>query len=45
MTTLQEYDIEIKLDKIVLGRGLWKLVVEAKENKDDMGTVPKSPKQ
>ena len=32
MTTLQEYNIEIKPVKIVWGKGLCKLGAEAKEN-------------
>lgn len=33
MTTLQEYDLEIKRTKIVHGQGLHKLVVEAEDRK------------
>ena len=35
MTTLQEYDLEIKPTKIVCMQGLWNLVVEAKDIKDE----------
>lgn len=33
ITTMQEYDLEIKLDKLVKGQGLCKLVVESHDNK------------
>ena len=36
MMTLEDYDLEIKLAKIVCRKGFYKLVVEAQDKKDEV---------
>ena len=37
MASLQEYDLEIKQEKLVKGQGLWKLVVESLDLQEEEG--------